>query len=192
MATGKFGDWDTARRTLETMATRASDAAQKAVLQEGHFFRGKMVQGIADQAPGGQAFKPLSPITLALREIDGFKGTKALIRHGDLRNGITVVNKHSFVFIGVPKAATAKDGHKLIDIAAIQEFGTRKFVVPVFAKLRQAFEKIVYGPMPAFIAVQIPPRPFIGPVFAKFGATEDVKKRLEERMTKMLKGYLAR
>jgi hypothetical protein len=45
----------------------------------------KIVEGIREQAPGGRAFAPLEPTTLAIRQFRGFRGTKALLVAGDLR-----------------------------------------------------------------------------------------------------------
>ncbi len=135
----KFGDWSGVRRRLERLADQSANAARKAILQEAQYLRGKMVEGIKNQAPGGKKFAPLSPLTLALRELDGFFGTKALVVHGDLRNGITVIDRQNLAFIGVPKAARAKDGHALVDIAQIQEFGTKTYTIRVTDRMREAW-----------------------------------------------------
>ena len=67
MTSRKTGDWAKAREIFETMAVAVDTASQKAISQEAQFFRGEIVKGIVSQAPGGKAFKPLSPLTLAAR-----------------------------------------------------------------------------------------------------------------------------
>lgn len=201
VASSKTGDWGKVRGVFDQAANKVSDAAHKAVLQEAHFLRAKIVTGIKDQAPGGQEFKPLSPWTLAARRLAGFAGTKALIRTGDLRNSIAVIEKPDRVFIGVSRNATARDGKRMIDIADIQEFGRGPFVVRITDKMRKFLailrkEAGLAGPTEAghkeFLTITIPARPFIGPVFAKWGRPADVKRRIEERMAKMLAGIFAR
>jgi len=63
----KIGDWSLARRILSGASRRIKDALDKAVLQEAQFFRTKIVEGLRSGAPGGQAFQPLAPTTLAIR-----------------------------------------------------------------------------------------------------------------------------
>ena len=53
-----------------------SAAFDKALMQEAQFLRTKIVEGIREQAPGGRAFAPLAPTTLAIRQFRGFRGTR--------------------------------------------------------------------------------------------------------------------
>lgn len=204
MPSQKIGDWDAARRAFSNMASASKEAARKALLQEGHYLRSKMLDGLKDQAPGGQAFKPLSPLTLAARRLGGFSGTKALIRQGDLRNGITVLERTSLVFIGVPRTAVARDGGHLVDIAAVHEFGSKPFTITITDKMRR-WLGVLYkeagierqpggggGGSAGVMVIRIPARPFIRPVFNRDAAPGDVKKRLEQRMAKMLTGILSK
>ncbi|HTP30230.1 MAG TPA: hypothetical protein VMK12_31800 [Anaeromyxobacteraceae bacterium] len=64
----KVGDWKALEEFFRDAPKRFQEAMDKAVLQEAQFFRTKIVEGIREQAPGGQAFKPLSPATLAVRK----------------------------------------------------------------------------------------------------------------------------
>ena len=86
-------------------ATGMQAAFDKALLQEAQFLRTKIVEGIREQAPGGRAFTPLAPTTLAIRQFRGFHGTKALLVQGDLRNSITVTKDGDKVFVGVLRTA---------------------------------------------------------------------------------------
>lgn len=203
--TRKFGDWDKAEKMLKDADKRAKDAFGKALLQEGQFIRGQMVDGITAQAPGGEGFKPLSAATLAARKLAGFKGTKALIRHGDLRNSITVIKDGDDVFIGVPRTARQKNGKGMIDLAKVHEFGAGPFVVTITAKMRRflfgvLFKKeqdnggidkpfwLLKGSGKKTISIKIPARPFIRPVWKQHGQPAQLRARLEERMAKILKG----
>lgn len=107
------GQWKDAARIASTMVGRFKTALEQAVMKEAHFLRGKMVQGIASQAPGGKAFAPLSPITLALRKAMGFGGSKALIRTGALRANITAIRVPGSApraFVGILRQAKGSGG----------------------------------------------------------------------------------
>ncbi len=125
----KFGDWKKVGAIVTTMRNRFEAAVRVALLREAHYLRGKMVQGIASGAPGGQAFKPLSPITLAMRKARGFGGSKPLIVTGTLRRSFSVVHLRGgggiggAVFIGIHRSARGKGGKSLVNIAEIHEFG---------------------------------------------------------------------
>ncbi len=194
MPSRKTGDWAKARKVFANLGAKAKAAADAAILQEAHFIRGQMVQGITDQAPGGKAFKPLSPLTLAARRLRRFRGTKALMVRGDLRNSITVMRQNGKTFIGVHKTASSKDGKKMIDIASVHEFGAGPIIMKVTPKMRR-YLAVLYkaagiprtgGTGKGVVVIRIPARPFIRPVFERDGKPEAVKKRLEQRMAKML------
>lgn len=109
----RTGAWGEAARIALTMRARFINALEQAVMKEAHFIRGKIVQGIASQAPGGQAFAPLSPITLAMRKAMGFGGTKALIRTGALRGAVTAIRVPGSApraFVGILRQAKGKVG----------------------------------------------------------------------------------
>lgn len=200
----RYGDWAEAARIASTMQAKFKRALEQAVLKEAHYIRGHIVKGIASQAPGGSAFRPLSPMTLALRKAEGFGGSKALIRTGALRGSITVLRVpgvEAKAFVGVLRKSKSKDGKSLANIGEIQEFGA---TVPVtdrmrrylWAKLRAAGVKVQFGPkIPPIRDAKgkfrkakaptgagknvfvIPPRPFIAPVIATYAKPADVKKR---------------
>lgn len=196
----KVGAWEKATALLATAGARAKHAARQAVLQEAHFFRKKIVEGMREQAPGGKAFKPLAPTTMAIRQAMGFKGEKALIRRGDLRNSIKVEETSSVVFVGVLNNATNKDGKKLVNIGITHEFGGRPVVLPVTPKMRKflhfAFEKAGLPPKDGLptgvIVVRVPARPFLSPVFQKYGSKAQVQARMGERLRFLLTGHLSK
>jgi hypothetical protein len=196
MATRRTGDWARGRRIFGNLAQTTERAADTAVLQEAHHLRGKMVEGITDQAPGGKAFKPLSPLTLAARRLRRFRGTKALMVRGDLRNQITVMRVGRRVFVGVLKTATGRDGKKLINIANVHEFGYGPIIIKVTPKMRR-WLAVLYkeagiprvagaGSGRGVVVIRIPARPFIRPVYERDAKPADVKARLEERTMKIL------
>lgn len=212
MASRKTGDWKEAREAFDKMAVEMATASQQSILQEAHYLRGEIVKGLQSQEPGGKAFKPLSPLTLAARRLAGFRGTKALMVHGDLRNGIRVesLGKLKGAFIGILRTAKAADGKPLVNVAEVQEYGAGPFTVALTPKVMRYLAMLFKelngeGAIPKpfwlmkakasakkFLIIKIPARPFIRPIFEAFAKPEDVKKRLEERMAKMLKGTLAK
>jgi hypothetical protein len=159
-------------------------------------------RGIREQVPGGKAFAPLAPTTLAIRRFRGFRGTKALLVQGDLRNSITVVRDGDRVFVGVLRTARNRAGRSLVDIAALHEHGSRPIVVRITPKAR-AFLHAAFrhagldtpssGQRGTAIAViQIPARPFLAPVFEKYAQPEQISRRLLERVALDLGGDLGR
>jgi len=205
----RFGDWDKVRKILSSGSKMIADASKKSLLQEGHYLRGRMVTGIRDQAPGGKRFKPLSPLTLAARRLKGFRGTKALMVRGDLRNSIAVHSRGIAVFVGILRTARTVDGKDLINVAEVHEWGA-VVVLKLTPRMRRflgVLMKEAHGgegqdiPRPFWllkgsgkrtIVIRVVPRPFVRPTFEAHGRPADVKRRLEERMAKLLKGSFAK
>lgn len=195
-----FGDWEKAKKVLSTVQDRWEHASRRALMQEAHFLRGKIVEGMREQAPGGKAFEPLSPLSIAMRKAVGFKGTKALINRGDMRNAVVVVAKGEGAFVGILRTAKGRDGKPLVNVAEANEYGRGPFIVPITPKSRRfyhaAMAKAGFTPIPtghpgAVIAiVRIPARPFFRPVFEKFGNPSDVRDRFFKRIAKDLAGDL--
>lgn len=125
----QVGDWSTAARIARTMQKRFVRALEVAVMQEAQVMRGHIVKGIAQQAPGGRAFQPISPLTRALRKLNGGGGIKALIATGGLRGAITVQkmpgssSTNPKAFVGLLRAAKGKGGKSLANIGIIHEYG---------------------------------------------------------------------
>ena len=202
MRVTKVGDWDVARRFVSTASRRFKEAVDKAVLQEAQFFRTKLVEGLREQAPGGQPFAPLAPTTLAVRRFRGFKGTKALIVRGDLRNSIVVVKQAGGVFVGVLRTAKGKAGQPLVNVAAVHEFGSRPIVVKLTPKARRFLHAAFRAagldapagdrPSIGIAVIKVPARPFLRPIFEKHGQAEDVSRRFLERGARILGGAIGR
>ncbi len=200
MAAGMVGPWGAVLKTLAHFPRDFADAKRKALLQEGQFFRNEILKGIREQAPGGKQFKPLSPATIAIRQAFGMRGTKALIAHGDLRNSIVAQAIGDEVFVGILRTAKGADGQSLVDVAKVQEEGSKPIVIKITPKmaamLHAAFRQAGgmgnrMGPPPkstGIMIVQIPARPFLGPVFEKFGDPEQASERFAERFRKAMRG----
>jgi hypothetical protein len=199
----RYGDWAKAARLLKQGPAIIEEAGRKALKQEAEFFRTKIVQGIRDQEPGGKHFKPLSPKTIAVRRFLGFDGTKALMRSGYLRNSITVTNRGNDFFTGMLRSAKSKGGQSMVNIAELQENGSRPILIkmtpPMMRLLAAAFRAAgLTAPEPSgagatrILIVQIPARPFIGPVFDKYGPISVARPRMEERLRQILIGRFAK
>jgi len=201
MSVKLFGDWGKAQTICGTMAQRFALAHKRALMQEAHFLRAEIVKGIREQAPGGQAFPPIKPTTLAVRKLRGFGGRKSLIVHGDLRNSILVKEQDGQVFVGILRSAKSRDGKDLINIAEELEFGAGPIVVPITPKSSRYYHMAlrragIDGPGEGgggeggvhVAIVRIRPHPFMRPVFEKHGNPEDVRKRFYLRMLEIFQG----
>lgn len=178
------GDWAKTGKIVDTMAGRFKAAADKAILHEGHYLRGLMVQNITSGgAAAGAPFAPLSPSTLKIRKFRGFGGSKILMQTGALRGSITVARVSGGVFVGILRKGGKGKGGGRANIAEIHEFGI-SFTMPTTEKQRK-FLMAALGdagaPSPGtgsgVIKVTIPPRPFISPVVDKFATSTLVRNR---------------
>jgi hypothetical protein len=199
----KIGAWSRVGKLLAAAPRRMREAVDKALLQEAQFFRTKIVEGIREQAPGVKAFAPLAPTTLAIRHFRGFKGTKALLVQGDLRNSVTVVKEGGGVFVGVLRSAKGRAGQPLVNVAAVHECGSPPIVVRLTPRARRflhaAFRKAgldspaSHKPSIGIGIIKVPARPFLRPVFDKYGADADeVSRRFLERIARNLGGDFGR
>ncbi len=200
----QVGAWPLARRILRTSPQRVQRALDIAVQQEAHYFRQRVVEGMREQAPGGQQFKPLAPLTLALRKLRGFGGSKALLVRGDLRNSITVQRLGSgTAFVGVLRTAKGRNGQPLANIAELNEYGSRPIIIRVTQKMREVLGMAARlmgkesprqsggdgGSSSNIMVIRIPARPFLRPIAEKFFRPEDVKKRFLARVGRALDGH---
>ncbi len=201
----KVGEWKKALRLTQMAKRRLDRAMMTALLQEARFFQKKVKQGIRNQAPAGRKrFKPIAPTTRATRRLSGFRGSKALAVRGDLRNSVTVVARPAAaggaVFVGVLRTALSRDGEKLFDIAKMNEEGSRPIPITVTPKMRAflfaAFKKAGIdtsrgggrSKTTGIIIVKIPKRPFLQPVFDRFGKRSVAARRYTRRVAVLLRG----
>jgi hypothetical protein len=191
----KFGDWGKVGKLLDSGAKYMKDGVQKAMLEEAEYVRQKIVAGIRNQAPGDKGFTPpLKNTTLAVRKFRGLQGKKTLLVQQALLNSIKVIKKDGFVFVGVPDNARRTSGASLLMVAKVQEFGkrikpnhTRKALAFLFAAFRKAGLEITAGKEDSVSigVIIVPPRPFIGPAFDKWG--EILGQRIINRVAKNLR-----
>ncbi|TQF11674.1 hypothetical protein FJV41_32935 [Myxococcus llanfairpwllgwyngyllgogerychwyrndrobwllllantysiliogogogochensis] len=192
MAVSRTGDWARARQLLAAGSSRIEEAMQAALRQEAHALRKEVVQGLTQQAPGGEPLRPPSPLTLAARQLSGFSGTKALLVSGALRSSISVVVEGDEAFIGVSRTAKSPDGESLVDVAQLQEYGGPPVVIPMtpkmrrflFALLRKAGQTPTGGSGRGVVVTQTPARPFLRPAFARF--RQGASRRFLARVAKEL------
>lgn len=199
---GLTGPWTKTVSTLLFTQRRLGGALRTAVAQEAHFYRRKIIEGLREQAPGGKRFKPLSPATLAVRRFMGFGGTKALIRTGSLRNSVTVRIVGDGAFVGILRTARGKNGQSLANIADIHEHGAGPYLIVMTDKMRRflaaAFARagllqsgsrgsLGGGSRWGVLVIRIPPRPFLQPVFDKYGGIVG-RERFIQRVVNLLGG----
>lgn len=208
MGIKKIGQWDVARRILRASQRDLDVAIKKTLLQEALFYKKQIVQGIRKQAPGGKDFQKLAPNTLTVRKNLGVKGSKALIKHGDLIRSIQVIRKRAGVFIGVPRTVSSSDGRPMTDLAKIHEEGAGPIVIRMTPKMRKFLainlskkvrtrgaggrfktskSKFGGGSGSGVVVIQIPARPFLAPVLARWGKPTSAVPRVTKRMAKNLK-----
>jgi hypothetical protein len=189
MGVVKIGDWRRAAQLLTRASRRMHASVDSALRAEAQGLRSEIVSGLTDQAPGGSPIRELAPTTLAARRLDGFQGTKALIRRADLRNAIAVIVRNLTVFVGVPRKTTR--GKNLVDIAKENEFGFGPIVIPLTNAMRRFLAALFResgGGVRAsggeggagVVIVRIPERPFLRPAFNKWrrGVRERFLRRL--------------
>lgn len=182
------GDWAKAARILGSAEPRVQKALQQAVLQEAHFLRKQIVVGLRSGAPGGKAFKPLSPLTLIIRRYTGRGGgSKPLNATAQLAGSVIVKPLPGpGAFVGVLRAARGK---RPANLAKIHEYGR---TIRMTAKMRAFVGAIMRKsglprqPGRGRAVVVIPARPFVGPVIARDGQRDLVAKRFWVNMARLL------
>ncbi len=189
------GQWQKAGRILENLDKRFEAAAMKAVLQEAHFIRLKVIQNITDGgATAGAPFAPLSPLTMMIRRFRGFGGGKPLIVTGALRGSVVVLKLgRGAVAVGMNRKSASG-----VNLALLHEEGSesmrrmtakqRRFLAAAFRASGQRFGDTGGGG--GMLRIRIPARPYFGPVVAKFAKSEDVRTRFFERVRRELGGDL--
>jgi hypothetical protein len=183
------GDWKVALEKLRRIEKDANRALQRAILAEAQNMRGEMVSGIDGGAPGGKAFAAHAPATPYLRRATGAgKGSKILIASSALRSSIIVLPlPGGGAFVGVHRSA--KKGR--IRIGQIQEAGATIRVTDRMRRFLHAMLRKAGAPRPpagkgAAVTIRIPPRPFIGPIVAKYRSNGELQRRITARIARDL------
>ncbi len=190
MSVAKVGQWRAAAAALGRASRGMERSIDRALRAEAEGLRAEIVQGLTDQAPGGEPIRPLAATTLAARRLEGFEGDKALLRRADLRNAISVTVRNLAAFVGVPRKTV--HGKSLADIAKMNEFGFGPIVIAVTEAMRRflfaLFRELGGGSGggsegsggDGVVVIHIPPRPFLQPAFDKWrrGARERFLRRI--------------
>ena len=172
MTVRKTGDWAKVRAVLQRGAAKMKGAIRGSVREEGTLLRKTVVRGLEEQALGGKALAPLSPLTLAARELAGHRGDKALVAGRALVRSIRSIARGDVVFVGVPKGARADDGTSLAEVARTQELGAGPLVVPMTPAMRRFLFAMFAragrtdrsrGSGKGVVVIHVPPRPFLEP-----------------------------
>lgn len=179
----RIGDWSKAAHILRAGgASRMHKAISLAVHREAHRLRREIVVGLTTRS---KDLKPLSPLTRAARRLAGFRGTKPLIRTGDLRNSISVFSKGDRAFVGVARTAA---GERTVNLAKLHEYGSQPFVIPITPKMRRylgvLFEKErgrrrrrrPSSTGAGVVVIQIPSRPFMRLAFERWRKTNPQRR----------------
>jgi hypothetical protein len=187
------GDWEKAFRLLSALPQRLKTTLNQGVLEEAHRIRDDIVKGIHRGAPGGKRFAPHSPLTLAVRKMRRFGGSKVMIQSAALVNSVAVIPvRPGVAFVGVRRKA--KSG---ANIAHIHEFG-RTFTVPFTSRMARflfaAMKRAGIPPRPrakgskgaGSITIRIPARPYIGPVVKNLDRAA-IRARFEARIRAVLR-----
>ena len=161
MGVKRTGPWSQTAKRLHTVEKRLAHAIHHASVVNALGLVEAVQQGIVNQAPGGQAFVPLAPSTIARKA-----SSKALIDSGVLINAITHRVKDDKVFVGLLRGARYKEGKELVNVGAIMEYGA---TIKTKGKVRS-----------------IPARPFLAPVL--HAERDKVYARYREAIKKVMKG----
>lgn len=162
------GPWKEAIKDFTSFAKNLEKAAQIAIAQEAHSWAKEIRDGIRTQKSAKEARPPWPPLADSTLEKKKPK-SKMLIETGTLMRSIVAeqVAKWRWL-VGVRRGARSRDGHNLVNIAAVHEFGaTRRTGGGVSL---------------------IPPRPFISPVYRRL--SKNIENRLWERLGKEMEKHL--
>ena len=178
------------------------------VLAELQYLRKRVLEVFKNEGPPGSKWPALSPITIAVRSFEGFKGTKILQVTRDLMGSISVIPDGELGgFVGVARTKARKDGQDPVNLARLHEQGATFAHTVTPAQRRYLFAALAAaglntappagharsfdGPVTGTtIVIKIPPRPFLGPVFDVYARPEDLALSIVRRVCKKLGGQL--
>lgn len=128
------GDWGKAVKKLRGLVALQEQNQKIARKASATYARDRVRQTINEGRPEWPALKPA---TIARK-----KSSKPLVRHADLLANITESDQRDFHFVGVLRTAKNRDGDDLVDIGAVQEYGSEKAGVPPRSFIRTTFNEI--------------------------------------------------
>jgi len=191
----RTGDWKLLKRTLSGLPTRVKAAQKIATFEEAHHYRRMVLKAFKTSGrSNGKAWEPNKRSVLANKG-----SSKPLIDRGDLRNSIVVVKRGKGFWVGVSSRKRSRDGSRLVDIAAVHEFGrviamqvTPKMHAYVMAQLAKnggggggGSGKFKPG---AIIVIKIPERSFLRATAKAHFKPAQVQVRMVKRMSRLLGG----
>lgn len=184
VSTRLTGQWQYAVTIFRDAVQRAPTALDSSVQEEAHYFT-KFVNKAFVQQGIKKKWTPLSEITKQLRRNAkaiggvGSRGTKALIRTGQLRRSVKVHRRGlGDYFVGVHKSApkgraTVGKGVGMYNVARVHETGMT--VIPITEKMRAFFRFLLWKgvieypwPPPNKKYILIPQRSFMQQAMDEF------------------------
>jgi len=156
-----LGNWPGVANFFRNFNKTVSHNIQVSSLVVAQQIRSDIVTGIRDSAPGGKAFAPNHPFTIAMKG-----SSRPLIDQGDLVGNVTIRPMGFATFIGILrgtyKGKAGGDQIDLVNIATLQENG---FTIKVTDKMRKYLAAHGLFLRKETTELVVPPRPFIKPVF---------------------------
>jgi phage gpG-like protein len=157
-------------KDFDSFAKKLESAAKAAIAKEAHEWAKEMRDGIRTQRSAREARPPWPPLAESTVARKG--STKMLIDTGTLMRAIVAERVSNMKWlVGVKRGARTRDGQKLVNIAAVHEFGSSG------------------RSKGGGVAVRIPKRQFIAPVLRRM--SRGVEKRLWERFQKEIEKHLS-
>ena len=182
-----FGDWARLDIFLREAPAKIKAASEVGSNRAGALLAKRIKQGLRNQAPGGQAFKPLSRTTKWGRIKDG-QGTKALIASGALLRSVTWKKIRRGVWVG----SNRRDKSGKYNLADIHEKGRTIKVTENMRKyglvcLPNVMTDWTFRHLKSTTKyIHIPARPFIGPV----ASDPDVQQEIKDEYVKAIQEVL--
>ena len=180
------GDWAKLIARYKSTAGGMHGAIEKALHQEGEFYVKKIVNGIESKAPAGKPFIPLKQSTINTRKALGFRSAKPLKESKDLINSVGYKVRDYVLFVGVLAESRRKDGKDAVKLANIHEFGHGPILIKVTPAMRAFLAINVFKndlqqtknkkSGTGVIVVNIPARPFLGPIYERYAEGTGVKR----------------
>jgi hypothetical protein len=204
----RVGEWKQAIAVTARMAQRGSTAIDRAIHREAQYYRRLVNQAFVKQGLR-RKWKPISLITRQMRRnaskigVRGSRGTKALIRSGDMRRSVAVYKRGSAdYFVGIHRSSKrAQSGGKkstsYFNVAKAHEMGPT--LIPITNRMRRFFrylywKGVIQFPWPPAKAtyILIPKRSFLQDAYdqLKVGAQRRILLRVAKEL-KLPAGKLA-
>lgn len=192
--TKKSGHWKLLDYNMVQLSTRVRAAQHLVVQQEAQYFRGKIIRAFNTSGQSnGKRWAPLKPGT-----IEAKGSSKPLIDRGDLRNSVVAIPAgRNRAFVGVSSKKRSADGTRMVDIAAVHEFGrviaiqvTQRMFNYVMAQLSERGGKSRKGSGKfkpgATLVIKIPERSFLRATAEAHFTAAKVIPRAQRRFKQIL------